>query len=82
MNNNNDFNYDENNEETSANQQEIGEDNEINQENTEEESEGKKKSVGREFLEWLQAIVIAVVIAMVVRNFRLFTMKAKNMTSV
>ena len=38
----------------------------IEQENTEEP---KKKSAGREFLEWLQAIVIAVVVAMIVRNF-------------
>ena len=53
MNNNNDF----------ENEKEILD---IEQENTEEP---QKKSAGREFLEWLQAIVIAVVVASVVRNF-------------
>lgn len=35
----------------------------------ETESENKKKSAKREFLEWIQAIVIAVVLALVIRNF-------------
>ncbi len=43
----------------------------VNIEN-EVQQEPKKKSMGREIYEWVQAIVIAVVLALIVRNF-LFT---------
>lgn len=35
----------------------------------EEEETSKKKSIKKEFTEWVQAIVIAVVLALVIRNF-------------
>ena len=58
------FNNNQNNE-----SQQIPEvDNEIAEETLQEESP-KKKSAAKELLEWIQAIAIAVVLALLVRNF-------------
>ena len=62
---------DENKENVPTNDEAQASEPEENKEIKEEvkEEEGKKKTVGKEILEWVEAIVIAVLVAMVIRSF-------------